>query len=140
MSDRPGKALRFETLAIHAGQDPDPATGATITPVYQTVTYTHDAVDQNRGFAYSRSGNPTRAALESCLAALEGGRFCLDLPRVRARPTLPPDAAERYVIVRIDNGVSRYPLLAHLYDLGKEGYRLVGIERPESSGDAAAGP
>lgn len=69
--------LRFETLAIHAGQAPDPATGATITPVYQTVTYTHDAVDQNRGFAYSRSANPTRQALEECIAALEGGRHGL---------------------------------------------------------------
>jgi cystathionine beta-lyase/cystathionine gamma-synthase len=64
-------------LAIHAGQEPDSATGATITPVYQTVTFTHEAVDRNKGFAYSRSGNPTRAALETCLAALEGGRFAL---------------------------------------------------------------
>lgn len=70
-------AHRFETRAIHVGQAPDTATGATITPVYQTVTYTHDAVDRNRGFAYSRSGNPTRKALEECLASLEGGRFCL---------------------------------------------------------------
>ncbi len=68
---------RFETLAIHAGQAPDPATGATITPVHQTVTFTHDAVDRNRGFSYSRSGNPTRQALEECLAALEGGRHGL---------------------------------------------------------------
>jgi cystathionine gamma-synthase/cystathionine gamma-lyase len=67
--------LRFETRAIHAGQEPDPATGATIVPVYQTVTYTQDAVGQHRGFEYSRSGNPTRAALEACLASLEGGRF-----------------------------------------------------------------
>jgi cystathionine gamma-synthase/cystathionine gamma-lyase len=67
--------LRFETRAIHAGQQPDEATGATIVPVYQTVTYTQDAVGQHRGFEYSRSGNPTRAALEACLASLEGGRF-----------------------------------------------------------------
>jgi cystathionine beta-lyase/cystathionine gamma-synthase len=69
--------VKFETLAIHAGQDPDPATGATITPVYQTVTFTQDAVGSDRGFVYSRSGNPTRAALEACLAALEGCRFGL---------------------------------------------------------------
>jgi len=67
--------LRFETRAIHAGQEPDEATGATIVPVYQTVTYTQEAVGQHRGFEYSRSGNPTRAALEACLASLEGGRF-----------------------------------------------------------------
>ena len=69
--------LRFGTLAIHAGQAPDPATGATVTPVYQTVTFTRDAVDQNRGFSYSRYGNPTRQALEECIAALEGGRHGL---------------------------------------------------------------
>jgi cystathionine beta-lyase/cystathionine gamma-synthase len=69
------RELRFETRAIHAGQEPDEATGATIVPVYQTVTYTQEAVGQHRGFEYSRSGNPTRAALEACLASLEGGRF-----------------------------------------------------------------
>jgi len=69
--------MKFETRAIHAGQDADPATGATIVPVYQTVTYTQDAIGQHRGFEYSRSGNPTRAALESCLASLEGGLFAL---------------------------------------------------------------
>jgi cystathionine beta-lyase/cystathionine gamma-synthase len=67
--------LRFETRAIHAGQEPDAATGATIVPVYQTVTFTQEAVGRHRGFEYSRSGNPTRAALETCLASLEGGRF-----------------------------------------------------------------
>jgi cystathionine gamma-lyase len=70
-------ALKFETLAIHAGQAPDPATGATIVPVHQTVTFTQEAIGRDRGFVYSRSGNPTRAALEECLAALEGARFGL---------------------------------------------------------------
>jgi cystathionine beta-lyase/cystathionine gamma-synthase len=69
--------MHFETRAIHAGQAPDAATGATIVPVYQTVTYTQDAIGQDRGFVYSRSGNPTRQALEMCLASLEGGRFGL---------------------------------------------------------------
>ncbi|MBV9870844.1 MAG: cystathionine gamma-synthase [Frankiaceae bacterium] len=64
----------FETLAIHAGQEPDPATGAVITPLYLTSTYAQDGVGGLRGgWEYSRSGNPTRAALETCLAALEGG-------------------------------------------------------------------
>jgi cystathionine gamma-synthase len=66
-------AYGFETLAIHAGQDPDPATGAVVTPIYQTSTYAQDAVGEHKGYEYSRSGNPTRAALEACLAALEGG-------------------------------------------------------------------
>jgi cystathionine gamma-synthase len=62
----------FETLAIHAGQDPDPATGAVVTPIYQTSTYAQEAVGEHKGYEYSRSGNPTRTALERCLAALEG--------------------------------------------------------------------
>jgi cystathionine beta-lyase/cystathionine gamma-synthase len=69
--------MKFETLAIHAGQEPDGATGATIVPVYQTVTFTQDAIGADRGFVYSRSGNPTRAALETCIAALEGAGFAL---------------------------------------------------------------
>jgi cystathionine beta-lyase/cystathionine gamma-synthase len=67
--------LRFETRAIHAGQEPDTATGATIVPVYQTVTYTQDAIGEHRGYEYSRGGNPTRTALEECIASLEGGDF-----------------------------------------------------------------
>jgi cystathionine gamma-synthase len=64
----------FETLAIHAGQDPDPTTGAVVVPIYQTSTYVQSEVGQHQGYEYSRSGNPTRTALETCLAALEGGR------------------------------------------------------------------
>src|SRR5213595_3315961 len=63
----------FATRAIHAGQDPDPATGATIVPIYATSTYTQAGPGQHKGYEYSRSGNPTRTALETCLASLEGG-------------------------------------------------------------------
>jgi len=63
----------FETLAIHAGQSPDPATGAVMTPVYLTSTYVQRAVGSTLGYEYSRTGNPTRKALEDCLAAIEGG-------------------------------------------------------------------
>jgi cystathionine gamma-synthase len=64
----------FDTLAIHAGQDPDPATGAVVPPIYQVSTYKQDGIGGLRGgFEYSRTANPTRAALEECLAALEGG-------------------------------------------------------------------
>jgi len=69
--------LDFETRAIHAGQEPDPSTGATITPVFQTVTYTQDGIGRNKGYEYSRGGNPTKEALEACLASLEGGRHGL---------------------------------------------------------------
>jgi len=64
---------RFKTLAIHAGQPPDAAYGAVMTPIYQTSTFAFKGVNQPGPFDYSRSGNPTRKALESCLAALEGG-------------------------------------------------------------------
>jgi len=65
---------KIETVAIHAGQEPDPLTGAVVPPIYQTSTYKQDGVGGLRGgYDYSRSANPTRAALEECLAALEGG-------------------------------------------------------------------
>ena len=65
----------FETLAIHAGQDPEPVTGAVVPPIFATTTYQQDAVGAPRhGYEYSRTGNPTRKALEQCLAALEAGQ------------------------------------------------------------------
>jgi cystathionine beta-lyase/cystathionine gamma-synthase len=65
--------MRFETKAIHAGQGPDPAFGAVMTPIYQTSTFAFKGVGQPGPFDYTRSGNPTRKALEDCLAELEGG-------------------------------------------------------------------
>ena len=65
------QAMDFETRAIHEGQEPDPTTGAITTPIYQTSTYLQEAVGKNKGYDYSRSGNPTRTALETCLASLE---------------------------------------------------------------------
>ncbi|WP_255149488.1 cystathionine gamma-synthase [Halorarius halobius] len=66
---------RFETRAIHAGQDPDEETGALMTPIYANSTYEQDAPGRDRGYEYSRTGNPTRSDLEANLAALEGGEF-----------------------------------------------------------------
>ncbi|MDQ3867807.1 MAG: cystathionine gamma-synthase [Actinomycetota bacterium] len=66
--------MEFETRAIHAGQEPDPATGSVIVPIYQTSTYIQEEVGRHKGYVYSRTGNPTRAALEACLASLEGAR------------------------------------------------------------------
>jgi len=65
--------LGFATRAIHAGQEADPSTGATVIPISLSSTFTQTAPGENKGFDYSRSGNPTRKALETCLAALEGG-------------------------------------------------------------------
>jgi cystathionine beta-lyase/cystathionine gamma-synthase len=67
----------LDTLAIHAGQEPDPATGAIMTPVYLTSTYVQSAPGDHKGYDYSRSGNPTRTALESLIATLEGARYGL---------------------------------------------------------------
>src|SRR5437660_12088686 len=72
MASEPSR-LGFATRAIHAGQEADPATDATVVPIYATSTYTQEAPGKHKGYEYSRSGNPTRAALETCLAALEGG-------------------------------------------------------------------
>jgi cystathionine gamma-lyase len=69
--------MRFATRAIHVGQEPDPATGATITPIYQTSTYTQEAPGEHKGYEYSRTANPTRSALEECVASLEGGEYGL---------------------------------------------------------------
>jgi cystathionine gamma-lyase len=65
---------KIETQAIHAGQKPDPSTGAIMTPIYQSSTYVQDAVGKTCGYEYSRTGNPTRSALEACLAALESAK------------------------------------------------------------------
>lgn len=67
----------FATRAIHAGQAPDPGTGAVIVPIYQTSTFAQSEVGQHQGYEYSRTDNPTRTALQTCLAALEGGRHAL---------------------------------------------------------------
>jgi len=72
-----GKPHGLATRAIHSGQEADPTTGATIVPIYATSTYTQTAPGQHKGYEYSRSGNPTRTALETCLASLEGGQRAL---------------------------------------------------------------
>src|SRR5437870_2628168 len=70
-------SYRFDTLAIHAGQPDDPATGAVTTPISQTSTFRQSEPGVNQGFCYARTGHPTRSALEECLAALEGARYGL---------------------------------------------------------------
>ncbi len=68
---------RFGTRAIHAGQAPDPTTGAIMTPIYQTSTYVQEAPAKHKGYVYARGDNPTRRALEGCLASLEGGKHAI---------------------------------------------------------------
>lgn len=69
--------MKFSTKAIHVGQDPDPTTGAVMTPIYQTSTYVQAGIGKHKGYEYARTGNPTRTALEACLASLENGRYGL---------------------------------------------------------------
>jgi len=67
--------MDFETRAIHEGQEPDPTTGAVTVPIYQTSTYVQEAVGEHKGYDYSRTANPTRRALETCLASLESAQY-----------------------------------------------------------------
>ena len=66
--------MKVDTLCIHAGQDPDPVSGAVMTPVVLSSTFAQDGPGGHKGYDYSRAGNPTRNALEECLAAIEGGK------------------------------------------------------------------
>ena len=77
VSSNDWSTTQFETRAIHAGQDADPATGAVITPIYQTSTYVQEEVGVHKGFEYARTDNPTRSALQEAIASLEGGSWGL---------------------------------------------------------------
>jgi len=68
--------MKFTTRAIHAGQEADPATGATILPIHPSSTFTQEEIGKFKGYEYARSGNPTRKALQTCLASLENGKYC----------------------------------------------------------------
>src|ERR671929_801168 len=69
--------MKFATKAIHAGQEPDPSTGAIMTPIFQTSTYAQTGMGEHKGYEYARTGNPTRTALEECIASLENGNHGL---------------------------------------------------------------
>ena len=71
------REFHFNTLAVHAGVEPDPTTGAVMTPIYQTSTYAQTGINEHKGYDYARTDNPTRTALQTALAALEGGRYGL---------------------------------------------------------------
>ena len=94
-------AARFDTLCIHAGQEPDPSTGAIITPIFQTSTYVQEGLGRHKGYEYARTQNPTRSALEANIAALEGGHaafaFASGMAAIDALTTLL--AAGDHVIV-----------------------------------------
>ncbi len=123
--------MEFETRAIHAGQDPDPATGAIITPIYQTTTYVQEAVGVNKGYDYSRASNPTRVALEEALASLEGAEHGIAFSSgLGATTTLLHliDPGERVVLIAdVYGGV--YRMTSQIYE--PKGYKFTYVPAEE---------
>jgi cystathionine gamma-synthase len=123
--------MEFETRAIHAGQDPDPATGSVITPIYQTSTYVQEAVGVTKGYDYSRTANPTRAALETALASLEGAEHGVAFSSgLGATTTIMHlvDPGQRVVLIAdVYGGV--YRMTSRVYE--PKGYRFTYVPAAE---------
>ena len=130
--------MEFETRAIHAGQEPDPATGAVITPIYQTSTYVQEAVGVNKGYDYSRVANPTRTALETALASLEGAEHGIAFSSgLGATTTLMHlvDPGERVVLIAdVYGGV--YRMTSQVYE--PKGYQFTYVPAEEFDENLAA--
>src|SRR6266516_6889188 len=130
--------MDFETRAIHEGQEPDPATGAVIVPIYQTATYVQDAVGRHKGYDYSRVANPTRTALQLCLASLEGAEhgiaFSSGLGAVTTVMHL-LSPGDRVVCVNdVYGGV--YRMFSQVYE--PKGYAFEWVPAEEMNADPAA--
>jgi cystathionine gamma-synthase len=131
--DRGGEpAGGFSTRAIHAGQPPDPATGAVVAPIVLSTTFAQDGVGGHRGFEYSRSGNPTRSVLEACLASLEGARhgfaFASGLAALDA--VFRDLAAGDRVLLSNDAYGGTYRLLARVHDRAGVGLDVADLTDP----------
>jgi cystathionine beta-lyase/cystathionine gamma-synthase len=129
--------MDFETRAIHTGQEPDPATGAVTVPIYQTSTYVQEAVGQHKGYDYARVANPTRTALQTCLASLEsadhGIAFASGLGAVTTVMHL-VQPGERVVSVNdVYGGV--YRMFSQVYE--PKGYRFTYLSAKELNADLA---
>ena len=143
----------FESLAVHAGQAPDPSTGAVVTPIFQTSTFAQSGVGQHLGYDYARTANPTRSALETCLAALEGATYGLAFAsgmaaadallrqlRPGERVLVPDDAygGTYRLVSKIDApaGVEYLPVATHDLQAIAEAFtnntRLVWVETPSN--------
>src|SRR3954471_17574241 len=130
--------MDFETRAIHVGQEPDPTTGAVITPIYQTSTYAQEAVGVNKGYDYARVANPTRSALEECLASLESAEFGLAFSSgVGASMTIMHllDPGQHVVCVNDVYG-GTYRMFSQVYE--PKGYVFDYVTPEEISGNLAA--
>ncbi len=130
--------MDFETRAIHAGQEPDPATGAIITPIYQTSTYVQDAVGVNKGYDYARVGNPTRTALQIALASLENAKHGVAFSSgLGATTTLMHlvDPGERVVLIAdVYGGV--YRMTSQVYE--PKGYKFTYVPADEFDDNLAS--
>lgn len=113
----------FETLAIHAGQEPDPLTGAVMTPIYQTSTFRQKQVGVHVGYEYARTGNPTRTALETCLARLESGQRALAFASGMAATD-----AILHLFKQGDHVLAAHDLYGGTYRLFEQIYQQYGLE------------
>ncbi len=127
--------MEFETRAIHEGQEPDPATGAVTTPIYQTSTYVQEAVGVHKGYDYARVGNPTRTALQECAASLEGaahGRaFSSGLGAVTTLMHLLSPGDHVVTVNDVYGGI--YRMFTKVYE--PKGYRFTFLSAEEISGE-----
>ena len=128
---RPG----FETLAIHAGQDPEAVTGAVAVPIFQTSTFAQEAVGKHKGYEYARTGNPTRTALETCLAALEGGRWGLAFASGMAATDAVAHLLSKgdHVVMTDDVYGGTYRLFSKMYERLGVGLTVVDMRKPEAA-------
>jgi cystathionine beta-lyase/cystathionine gamma-synthase len=128
----------FETRAIHKGQEPDPTTGSVTVPIYQTSTYVQEAVGEHKGYDYSRSGNPTRTALQVCLASLEGAEHGVAFSSGLGATTTVMhlvNPGERVVCVNdVYGGV--YRMFTQIY--APKGYEFEFLSAAEMSADLAS--
>jgi cystathionine gamma-synthase len=126
--------VEFETRAIHAGQEPDPSTGAIITPIFQTSTYVQEQVGVHKGYEYSRTGNPTRTALQECLASLENAEHGLAF----ASGLAASDAILRllspgdHILIPNDAYGGTYRLVARVFEPAGYAYSAVDMTSAES--------
>ncbi|HUQ39591.1 MAG TPA: cystathionine gamma-synthase [Acidimicrobiales bacterium] len=136
MSDNPSQG--FETRAIHAAQDPDPATGAVVAPIVLATTFAQDGVGEHRGFEYARTGNPTRQVLERALADLEGAAHGLAFASGMAAEDallrqFPPGS---HFIIPADAYGGTYRLVARVF--GAAGYTFTPVDASDTKAVAAA--
>lgn len=130
----PPRKPGFDTLAIHAGQDPEPQTGAVTVPIFQTATFAQEAVGKHRGYEYARTGNPTRTALETCLAALEGGAWGLAFASGMAATDAIAHllSSGDHVVMADDVYGGTYRLFARVFDRAGVKLTAVDVREPEA--------